>query len=112
VVDAPAIKALQKYEWPGNVRELKNVVERAVSLTEGNVIGVDQLPREILDCGTNNVVVSGQSDTPLADELAKFEKHLIRSRLEALQGNMSKTAKSLGVSRSTLYEKCQKHQLI
>jgi transcriptional regulator with PAS, ATPase and Fis domain len=111
-LDEPAMEALQKYEWPGNVRELKNVVERAVSLTEGDIIGRDQLPREILDCGTSNAVVSGQPDTLLADELAGFEKHLIRSRLETLQGNMSKTAKSLGVSRSTLYEKCQKHQLI
>ena len=111
-VDEPALQALQKYEWPGNVRELRNVVERAVSLTEGAVIGIDQLPREILDCGSNHVELSARADTSLADEMARCEANLIRSRLDALQGNMSKTAKSLGISRSTLYEKCQKLQII
>ena len=103
-----AMDRLKSYEWPGNVRELKNVVERAVSLAEGDVIDVGQLPCEVLEGGRSRAAVSDQPDTFLADALAQFEKGLIRSRLELNGGNMAKTAKSLGISRSTLYEKCRR----
>lgn len=107
-----ASTALAQYGWPGNVRELKNVIERAVSLTEGDVIGLEQLPRELVDCPPNTVKTSGQSDSFLADELAVYEKALIKSRLDRHRGNMAKTARSLGISRSTLYEKCRRLELV
>ena len=50
-VSPPAMEALLTYGWPGNVRELKNVIERAVSLSEGREIGLEQLPREVLAAG-------------------------------------------------------------
>jgi len=106
-----AMSALMQYHWPGNVRELKNMVERAVSLVEGKVIDLEQLPCEVLQEECKPVGVSGHPDTFLSDELAIFEKTLIVERLAYNKGNMSKTSKSLGISRSTLYEKCNKHNI-
>ena len=106
-----AMNALMRYHWPGNVRELKNVIERAVSLVEGEVIGPEQLPCEVLQDECGPVRNSGSSDTFLLDEVAEFEKEVIAERLAYNNGNMSKTSKSLGISRSTLYEKCNKYNI-
>lgn len=106
-----ALNALLSYHWPGNVRELKNIVERAVSLVESEVIDLEQLPCEVIQnkCGPERI--SGSPDTFLSNEVAGFEKVLIAERLAINKGNMSKTSKSLGISRSTLYEKCNKYNL-
>lgn len=110
-LSAKALNALMSYHWPGNVRELKNVVERAVSLVEGEVIDLEQLPCEVIqnECGPKRK--SGSPDTFLSYEVTEFEKAFIAERLVINRGNMSRTSKSLGISRSTLYEKCSKYNL-
>ncbi len=110
-VSPKAMEALASYDWPGNVRELKNVVERAVSLSEDGVIGVDQLPGEVLSKGHESGKVFGYSDSKLSEEMARFEEAVIRRALDLTGGNMSKTAKRLGISRSTLYEKYKRYNL-
>jgi len=110
-VSPAAMEALGAYAWPGNVRELKNVVERAISLGENGVIGAEQLPTEVLRPGSDTGQVFGYSDSGLSEEMARFEKALIERALALNEGNMSKTAKQLGISRSTLYEKCKRHSL-
>ena len=102
-------QVLNAHSWPGNVRELKNVIERAVSLTSGNLIEPEQLPPEVFNDCSDNLQVYGISDNPLADEMARFEKSLLERALSVNDGVMSKTAKKLGISRSTLYEKCRKY---
>jgi DNA-binding NtrC family response regulator len=55
-----AIRALGDYDWPGNVRELQHVVERAIILTKGGIIGVDDLPDEVLRLKPDTSVSSFQ----------------------------------------------------
>lgn len=107
-----AMADLMGYSWPGNIRELKNIVERAVSLVDKDVITQDQLPQEMLKNCDEPVIVSESSNTLLADEIARFEAAVLQKRLAANNGNMAKTAKSLGISRSTFYEKCKRLNLL
>jgi DNA-binding NtrC family response regulator len=102
---------LRSYQWPGNVRELKNVVERAVSLTEGDHIDVDHLPFEIRAFQSKCRQSPRTAFKPLAEELACYEKEILSEVISMNKGNMAKTARVLGVSRSTLYEKCKGHGL-
>lgn len=103
---------LNKHGWPGNIRELKNTIERAVSLVAGKVIDVEHLPDNIIACEKSEIRLSGKSDTALADEMAAYEKALLESRLKHCNHNMSQASRSLGVSRSTLYEKCRRYNLL
>ncbi len=107
-----AMGILQSYQWPGNVRELRNVIERAVSLTESDVIDADQLPDEIGLSPCSHAEVSGSPDTSLAEQMADFEKGLLARTLARSGGNMAKSSKILGISRSTLYEKCHRYGLL
>ncbi len=108
-VSPEARKVLNTYNWPGNVRQLRNVIERAVSLAEKGVIEPEHLPAEIDQDCIDSDRLYGFSDTSLADEMARFEKALLERALSMNNGVMSKTAKKLNISRSTLYEKCRKH---
>ncbi len=104
------LKALAHYQWPGNIRELKNIIERALSLSEKNELNLEHLPIEVLE-PTFRINVSDNSDNLLAQKLVTFEKSLLLNALQTASGNMSKTAKLLGISRATLYEKFQKYDL-
>jgi len=106
-VTDPAMKMLQGYSWPGNVRELKNVIERAVSLAEGDRIDVEQLPFEVRSFEARCRRESASSPKLLVDEMSCYQKELITDALRKTKGNMARTAKLLGISRSTLYEKCK-----
>jgi two-component system response regulator HydG len=106
-----ALKVLRDYPWPGNLRELRNVIERAVSVAEGKVIRAEHLPPEVLRLSCDIGELSGSSDGLLAEELARWERSLLNRAIGLNQGNMSKASKMLGISRSTLYEKCQKYGL-
>lgn len=104
-----AMSLLKAYKWPGNVRELKNVIDRALSLADGDTIEPGHLPFELPTEAGRDEGLSENPYTPLAEELARCEKRTIIRTLNRTKGNMSKTAKILGVSRSTLYEKCRRH---
>ncbi|PKN65234.1 MAG: sigma-54-dependent Fis family transcriptional regulator [Deltaproteobacteria bacterium HGW-Deltaproteobacteria-15] len=108
-ISEAAMDAILNYSWPGNVRELKNAIDRAMSLAEGNSIEIDHLPYEIRDYHNKCRRGRGTSVKPLAEELACHEKELITETLRLTRGNMVRAAKLLGISRSTLYEKCKAH---
>ena len=109
---AGAMGILQKYPWPGNIRELKNVIERAVSLIDGNKIDVEHLPSEILVLQCDIRQTANQTGRLLSKELFRCEHQILIEALNLNKGNMSKTARFLGVSRSAFYEKCKKHNLL
>jgi len=104
-----AMKLLESYSWPGNVRELKNAIQSAVSLACGGKIHMEELPYEIrsFDSSRKN---QGQQN-PLSKEVGQYEKGIISSILSRAGGNMSQTARILGISRSTLYEKCRAYDI-
>jgi two-component system, NtrC family, response regulator AtoC len=119
-----AIEILCAYQWPGNVRELSNAIESAVILSEGNKIGVSDLPEQVVD-GTGADLMypleeppaNGHEPAPIASRMPTIDfrgeapgfllddvikKTLMRS-LEETEGNRRRAADLLGVSRSTLY---------
>lgn len=101
-----AMHAMVKYPWPGNAREIRNIVERAMVLASGTVIGEDLLPKDMTgreESGRH----SRRSDQHKS--LADMERDHIRRILLAENGNRSHTAKVLGISRSTLLEKMKKY---
>jgi transcriptional regulator with PAS, ATPase and Fis domain len=110
-VSEPVIQMLECYSWPGNVRELKNVVARALSLIEGDTFEVEHLPMEIVRFQSDCPDSAPPDIGPLSTELKRYEKKVLAQALRLNNGNMSKTARLLGISRSTLYEKCRAHEL-
>ncbi len=104
---AGAREALERYTWPGNVRQLENHVRRAALMSRGNQITVEDLR---LPTSGQFATVAPQAVTLRAAREAT-ERELIRSTLEKHGGNISRSAKELGVSRPTLHSLIQKHGL-
>lgn len=101
-----AIKYLLRYEWPGNIRELSNVIERAVNIIDNEkLITPEHLPQKILGDDFKKEIKS------LQEILEDAEKNAIIESLRASNGNRTKAAKLLNVSRSTFYEKMMKFNL-
>jgi DNA-binding NtrC family response regulator len=105
-----ALQLLLRYSWPGNVRELENVIEQAVLLTPGDYIGPESLPEVIRETG----FPTEMSDRPLTLEeaMAQAEKNVLLETLERLKWNRQMCAKALGISRTTLFNKMRRFQLL
>lgn len=101
---AEAKEKMQAYNWPGNLRELKNVVKRAVLLTQGDTIDCNALPDEIVHHHLLSSQ-SSQSSSPLKAASEEAEKEQILSVLTQTGYNKSKTAHLLNIDRKTLYNK-------
>jgi two-component system nitrogen regulation response regulator NtrX len=102
-----ALAQLSTYHWPGNVRELRNLVERIVIMSEGDTIDVDQLPENFFSSNINVKSAFRQKQT-LREVRDQVEGEYLRFCLERFEGNVSKTARLLGVDRTYLYKKMQK----
>jgi DNA-binding NtrC family response regulator len=100
-----ALELLAQQPWKGNVRELKNVVERALILSEGDPIEAREL-RAALPTPLRGAVTP-PADGLLRDVLDDFEREVIRERLRRTNGHVTNAAKSLGLERSHLYKKCK-----
>jgi two-component system response regulator AtoC len=103
---AEAVDALMQYPFPGNVRELLNVVERCIALASGRVIHRQDLP--------GHIVAPRQAKTSLAtlqEITMEAERAHIARIVQLTQGNRSKAAEILGISRKTLWEKINAYQL-
>jgi DNA-binding NtrC family response regulator len=102
----PALKILLAYPWPGNVRELENVIERAVALAEGDSIGPDDLPSQVRERRSSDVL-AGALARGLT--LAELEREYINRVLQAEGGNKTRAAARLGLDRKTLYRKLEEY---
>jgi DNA-binding NtrC family response regulator len=103
-LELDSIRALQSYSWPGNIRELRNVIERAVLLSEQKTIGLKDLQ---FDGNASNR--AAYLDSTLT--LSQLEKQHIERVLQEEQGRVEKAARRLGIPRSSLYQKLKKYQL-
>lgn len=103
--DAAIEPLLKAYRWPGNVRELRNVMERAAILSRGEVISVRHLPKEIV----GETALPHPPEKPRAGistrPLAEVEAEHIRNVLSLCQGNKTRAAELLGITRLTLRNK-------
>ncbi|MEA3446238.1 MAG: helix-turn-helix domain-containing protein, partial [Bacteroidota bacterium] len=102
-VEEKAIQILMDYNFPGNVREFRNLVERAVILSEGKIIKPEHFPSIIKKNG------NGQSFGTF--DLLLNEKNLIEKALEKCDNNKSKASKILNISWNALHRKMNKFQL-
>ena len=100
-----ALLALEQHDWPGNVRELINRIRRAIVMCEGRLINAEDLGLNTSQVAVPSRVVS------LEDARIEAEKGAIEAAMRFSKQNMTQAAKSLGVSRVTLYRLMEKHQL-
>ena len=98
---SPMAKAeLESYSWPGNIRELRNCIEKAVILSDGKVIG---------GLGLDLSASAGTAEINAEDTMENMEEKTIRAAMSRYGGNISMVAKSLDISRPTLYAKLKKY---
>jgi DNA-binding NtrC family response regulator len=105
-IDADALTALEQHHWPGNARELRHVLERAAVVDDDQVIGVGDLPTDLM------------SPDPAADEpprgrptLEELERRYVAFVLQDTRGNQTRAAEILGISRKALWEKRRRYGL-
>ena len=114
-IEIDLLDSIMAYHWPGNIRELENFAEKLVIL--GGKISPDQMDREFRELNTsqedNKVVSQSALSIPISllKTLDEGEEETIISTLEALNHNMSTAAKTLGISRNTLYMKLKKYNI-
>ena len=92
-----AIEALTAHPWPGNVRELENRIKRAVVMAEGRYVTPEHLELQ------KAISTEGDTSTLKASRESR-EKDLVRLAMEKAEGNISRAAAELGISRPTLYQ--------
>ena len=98
---------LMNYEWPGNVRELRNLVERIIILSPGqNVNKINEIIKESLTkTSSHEFNISENLSFTLREARENFEREYLTSQLKKFSGNISKTAKFVGMERSALHRK-------
>ena len=103
--DAPALLKLKSYNYPGNVRELQYTIERAVIMADDHVLRPDDLIFSILETSTDNTI----NDDNI--QLSTLEKNAILKVIEKHNGNITRAAKELGLTRTALYRRLSKYDI-
>src|ERR1700741_2939083 len=113
--DQKAMQCLTAYSWPGNVRELENVIERAITLNQGGVISIEDLPARIRQQPSHDTPPLSADDLdqifsglPNLDEI---ERRYILHVLDATGNNRKRTAEILGINRKTLYRMAARFEI-
>nr|WP_294790069.1 sigma-54 dependent transcriptional regulator [uncultured Mucilaginibacter sp.] len=101
-IDPVMLQQLGKYNWRGNIRELKNLIERAVIVSEDDVLTADTLPMDLY--GEHNTAMT-------VFDMAEVEKNHIRKMLVYTKGNKTEAAKLMNIGITTLYRKIEEYQL-
>jgi DNA-binding NtrC family response regulator len=115
-IDEETMRTLTAYSWPGNVRELENVIERALTLSQGDRITNEDLPPRIRQEHLGNTTAHLSSDD-LAElfsglpNLDEIERRYILHVLESTGSNRKRTAEILGINRKTLYRMAARFEI-
>ncbi|MFA6597694.1 MAG: sigma-54 dependent transcriptional regulator [Ignavibacteriaceae bacterium] len=104
VIDGATQKYFENYEWPGNIRELQHAIERSVILCDSHILKLTDIS---LLPNTN----TGSEELFNTMNLEEIEKQIIQKALLKFDGNVSKAAKELGLTRTSLYRRMEKHGL-
>jgi NtrC-family two-component system response regulator AlgB len=103
-----ALAAIRAYSWPGNLRELRNAIERAVIMTKGNKINLEDLPAELRGRAASGVKGNGASlEVGALVSMEELEEAHLRKVLERTS-NLAEAAEVLGIDQATLYRKRKK----
>jgi sigma-54 dependent transcriptional regulator, acetoin dehydrogenase operon transcriptional activator AcoR len=121
VLSAEVWEIFERHPWPGNIRESRNVLRSCLAMTRGSVTRVADLPNDFLEEMTYSLESpaseverpepAGALSSPEAKPLADWEADAIRSALAMTAGNISQSARKLGITRATLYHKMERHGL-
>ena len=113
-ISKDALNLLLAYNWPGNVRELKNLIERLVIMTPGQIINLSDLPHGINQQRIGNEL-QGLDAIELPDSYREakeiFEKQFLLKKLRKNNWNVSRTAEEIGLERSNLHRKIKTYQI-
>jgi DNA-binding NtrC family response regulator len=107
-ISPEALRVLVDYNWPGNVRELENVIERAVVLSPGTVIGIDQLPDQMVGRGSAFQPLNHDPDASLFEIIESCERRIISDMLEKCNWNQTEAAERFRIPLSTLNQKVKR----
>ncbi len=111
-ISQEVLSSLMVYPFPGNVRELENIIERAVVLAkDGSTLTEDQISLHSDQPLDFNLIFPGEEDKKLKSMVEALEKKAILQALQRWKGNISKAAKSLGLSRPGLYQKIDRYKI-
>lgn len=103
-IDESTQKYFENYEWPGNIRELQHAIERSVILCDSHLL-------KLTDISLLPVNSSLNEDSFSTLNLEEIEKQIIQKALLKFEGNVSRAAKELGLTRTSLYRRMEKHEL-
>ncbi|KLU21320.1 Fis family transcriptional regulator [Caballeronia mineralivorans PML1(12)] len=108
-LNAEVMAVLRAYSWPGNVREMRNIIENLLLTSREEEVALDELPAELLD--ETGTVATAEPALLQSTSLEETERVAIARAVHGAHGNLAQAARSLGVSRSTLYRKLEIYQL-
>ncbi|NVL91380.1 MAG: sigma-54-dependent Fis family transcriptional regulator, partial [Desulfobacterales bacterium] len=111
-ISGEAMRFLCNYSWPGNVRELENAIERAVLLSKGNEITLDDLPKDLMSFADLETPIDWQKLSNLPETLDAIEKRLIQKALSLSNNVQARAANLLGIPRNNLHYRLKKHNLL
>jgi two-component system NtrC family response regulator len=112
VISPEAMRVLCNHRWPGNVRELEHVMERAVLMTRGNEISMDDLPKDLAAFSDLEIPVDWDKLDNLPGTLDAIERRLIQKAMALSNNVQSRAANLLGIPRANLQYRLKKHSLI
>ena len=107
-ISSDALRPLMDYGWPGNVRELENVIERAVVLCNGPMVGIEFIPDHIVGRGAEGKMFEHRPDASLFEIVEDCERRLIVNMLEKCNWNQTEAAERFHIPLSTLNQKIKR----
>lgn len=113
IIHPEVLEILEHYPWPGNVRELYHVLEFALNIAEGDIIDLNCLPTYLrMEKKAKKATPQNVQHRPLDEIMGDYESQVLAEVLDHYGGNISQSAKSLGISRQSLSYRIRKYGLI
>jgi len=109
-ISPSAMEFLMEYDWPGNIRELKNIVERLIIFSDGDIISPRELVQVLPGLCTGEQMIK-EISREAVPSLAEMEKKHIKNIIKLTGGNIGRASEALGISTRSLYGKLKRHRI-
>ncbi|HOX44640.1 MAG TPA: sigma-54-dependent Fis family transcriptional regulator [Myxococcota bacterium] len=114
-ITAEAMELLLRHDYPGNVRELRNIVEQAIIMARGELIGVEDLPAQLVAAvssgGASPVSTNRDFKSRKKETLDRFEREYLHDLLSEVRGNISRASEISGINRVNFYKLLRRHEI-